>query len=604
MNTSSVRTLVFSYLICYAHSLQSNSFAINIILSQYFADQSKTVDLISYGSEGGKSEKIINEIFLKSRGQVAIKVLSSDKRLNTSSILTFDSIQNFIESAENMNWQTNINKRFKHLVHIPGATFTDIEKCIGKRNFDGFSIDSVDFLVNENEKSIELATVFMFTDKHCRRKQLKIINRFTKDTKSWEDSDFYPNKYRDFHNCTLEMASCSSKSFTGTEIASMIFEALAGELNYRLQKIVVSPKAFQSIISSQDAIVSYDFLDFERLSSITLVKKFCLSVPIHIERLAFSVPPGLPLTPLERILLPFQDEVWIAIVITLLIGLLSIQVINRCPEIIRNFVFGTNILSPTVNLMATFLTGGQNKLPGRNFARFLVVLFAIWSLVIRTCHQSELFKCLQQDLRKPRIKNLEELIDNNFTWYHPGEAGYGIIDDPAYDRYQGFDSMRTSRYYVKICSRLKRKTYLDICGVDETCKHEDVASDSANKATFLMTPATLESLYRNEYRAGSGSITLLDDSVRTAFRCVVFKRHSPYFEHFNEKIGELVSSGILHYYFWQSKFMRDKMKEAEETGPEVLTMEHLEIGFIVCGVPLALAIIVFIFEIVVYRIFH
>jgi hypothetical protein len=34
------------------------------------------------------------------------------------------------------------------------------------------------------------------------------------------------------------------------------------------------------------------------------------------------------------------------------------------------------------------------------------------------CYQSTLFKFLQADMRKPRMKTVEELIENNFTLYH------------------------------------------------------------------------------------------------------------------------------------------------------------------------------------------
>ena len=70
-----------------------------------------------------------------------------------------------------------------------------------------------------------------------------------------------------------------------------------------------------------------------------------------------------------------------------------------------------------MNLLSIFLTGAQVKTPGRNFARFLLILFIFWSLIIRTCHQSMLFELMQADLRRPTIKTLDELFQSHLSYY-------------------------------------------------------------------------------------------------------------------------------------------------------------------------------------------
>lgn len=181
---------------------------------------------------------------------------------------------------------------------------------------------------------------------------------------------------------------------------------------------------------SVDFFKPYELL--EHLSFHEPNSSIVYSVPISIERGAFTVPPGEPYTPFERMFVLFQDDVWIAIFATLLIWFISIQIINYCPKKVRDFVYGQGVTTPSLNLASNFLSGGQNKVPGRNFARFLLILVSVWCLIIRTCYQSELFKCLQQDIRKPRISSLQGLIDNNFTWYHPFGPNYNLVDDPLH----------------------------------------------------------------------------------------------------------------------------------------------------------------------------
>jgi hypothetical protein len=41
--------------------------------------------------------------------------------------------------------------------------------------------------------------------------------------------------------------------------------------------------------------------------------------------------------------------------------------------------------------------------------------FIWWSVIIRTCYQSTLYKNLQRDMRKPMIKTFDELNEKNFS---------------------------------------------------------------------------------------------------------------------------------------------------------------------------------------------
>ena len=113
----------------------------------------------------------------------------------------------------------------------------------------------------------------------------------------------------------------------------------------------------------------------------------------------------------------FDFETWMAITATLVIGLLVSLSLSFLSVTVKKFIAGRDIPSPTMNFISIFLTGGQQKTPGRNFARFLFILFVVWSLLIRTCHQSMLFELLQADLRRPTIRTLDEFFGSNLTFY-------------------------------------------------------------------------------------------------------------------------------------------------------------------------------------------
>lgn len=145
------------------------------------------------------------------------------------------------------------------------------------------------------------------------------------------------------------------------------------------------------------------------------VLPFIVSTVFLTYKVIWLMPNGEPFTQLEKMFMMFDDDVWIGVGCTLLVLLIAIRVINRLSLKIQNFVFGRGVRTPTMNLLEIFLCGAQYKVPGRNFARFLLILFVFWSLVIRTCYQSKLFEFLQSDLRKPRIESLSDVAKHNFT---------------------------------------------------------------------------------------------------------------------------------------------------------------------------------------------
>jgi hypothetical protein len=142
------------------------------------------------------------------------------------------------------------------------------------------------------------------------------------------------------------------------------------------------------------------------------------SSALFSDHVTFTVPASEPYTQLEKMFLMFDGATWIWIGFTLARAFMLIQVVSFMSTKVQKFVFGRDIQTPTLNVASIFLNGAQFKSPGRNFSRFMLMMFIIWSLIIRTYYQSELYKNLQNDLRKPKIRTIDELNEKFFTlWY-------------------------------------------------------------------------------------------------------------------------------------------------------------------------------------------
>lgn len=129
----------------------------------------------------------------------------------------------------------------------------------------------------------------------------------------------------------------------------------------------------------------------------------------------------------------------------------------------------------------------------------------------------------------------------------------------------------------------------------------EIVAEPTNKASTLV-PLSVVTKASNDYRSGFSSLCILKENLFTSsFTSFFYPIYSPFIERFNDKIRELHSSGLTDY--WEKKYLNSKglIRKSEDIGPQVLTMEHLEVCFIICILPLLLGLIAFAGEIVFAR---
>ena len=70
-------------------------------------------------------------------------------------------------------------------------------------------------------------------------------------------------------------------------------------------------------------------------------------------------------------------------------------------------------------MVEVFLGGTlkEQTLPTKNFARTLLMIFILYSLIIRTVYQGSLVRNLQSENRKPSVTNIDEMIEKGYTLY-------------------------------------------------------------------------------------------------------------------------------------------------------------------------------------------
>jgi hypothetical protein len=146
---------------------------------------------------------------------------------------------------------------------------------------------------------------------------------------------------------------------------------------------------------------------------VNFMKYFSETYPVYHAQYVYIVTKGQRYTEMEKLFLPFDTETWIMIMITFVIGFLTILIVYRCKKQVQRFVFGTFIRDPSWNLTSIFFGMAVTRLnlPGRNFSRYLFMIFSIYCLIIRTAYQGTMYEFMNIELRKQSAKTIDDFID-------------------------------------------------------------------------------------------------------------------------------------------------------------------------------------------------
>ena len=123
----------------------------------------------------------------------------------------------------------------------------------------------------------------------------------------------------------------------------------------------------------------------------------------------------------------------------------------------------------------------------------------------------------------------------------------------------------------------------------------DITSEPSNQAAALARPTTIKSIEHTCYRSGTTSVKLLDDPYKFVIAGIAFKNWNPLLETFNEMVAKMEPNGLME--FWR-RYNAYSTRKPEEIGPQVLTMDHLELGFLACCILLSLGMVTFFGEFV------
>lgn len=267
------------------------------------------------------------------------------------------------------------------------------------------------FLTNNDQGGMSLMTFLWYTPELCNAPQLHEVNRFDPKTDSWETKKFAMEKFKNFHNCTLhfnfrDQMLNESNEFIFDNLNSEYAEKIIRTIAFKANFTVMRYSEASNVQEWEDVPVACNSLGqkyFETTIFLVTLPTF-LAVPMSEEYDCY-----------EKLLLPFENTVWCFIFLFFVSAIFTIFCLRFVPSWARNFVIGLGVSTPIENLARILFGISQTMVSGRNFSRFLTMLFIMFCLIIRTAWQGKVYEAMQTEMRKPRVRSFQEAMDNNFT---------------------------------------------------------------------------------------------------------------------------------------------------------------------------------------------
>lgn len=347
--------------------------AVAQIIRDFYLVQNDQFDIVVIGDKGKLLSDIVDQIGKLGHGSFppfSVFHLSNDKKkvvkIFRSAILMFDGLKSYQDFHARVILAKRYHTQFNFLVVIHDLQESQASRLILNKNLNDvpFILQYESFLVRDSEKSMKILTISMFQQPKCRDWITTEVNRFSVDTRQWDSREFFPKEFSNFNGCHLT-ADVSvpniavqykfgnkKRNSTGTISGYGIdfLEELARSLNFSL----ILEYYYNNLkLTNRSLPLNMDFYyhvqSYRRITTFSEI----ISVTHHIttDDNIVLISRFKPYDQFDKLILPFDDEVWFCLIVTLVIAVITIIVVRFASIKVQRFVFGRYMSTPMLNLL-------------------------------------------------------------------------------------------------------------------------------------------------------------------------------------------------------------------------------------------------------------
>lgn len=283
--------------------------------------------------------------------------------------------------------------------------------------------------------TVYFKTFIPFSAGNCENTTPIIINEFRDGRMLNGLGNIFPKKMRNLHNCPIRLSVSSNSepyvfarfsgggtySLSGPDIETI--QALSKYIHFKINYTFIGPNDYFTdngtakgpLKTLRDGDADLSISGFWLKSN--RMKFFDFTTSYYHDHLLFVIPPGQEFSMFEKLVFPFSVPVWFLFLLYVFVGLLVILFANRRSRRIRDFLLGTGVRHPYMNLFISLVGETQNVLPKRNFARFLLMVFLLYSLVMRTVYQGKFYQLLRSSKHHKEVQSIDEMVQKDFKFY-------------------------------------------------------------------------------------------------------------------------------------------------------------------------------------------
>jgi hypothetical protein len=412
-----------------------------IISNQTFISTVNFIDSVNDLNKYTEHHDFVTEIFKAIGYKFAVNDISrflADKSVKKRwffNLIRVSSIKEFTEIVKKFSY-ANFDYGGYYIILFMDATTKEVNHMF--QVLWDLYIYNVNMIRSINE-SLTIETFFPFSQNNCNKTVPIEIGRYTKGHFVSKPQDFFPKKFVNFHKCRLNITTFES---IGPAVLRQDYENGTYRLHGRdiniittiAEKLNFYPKIFYNTTYGGWGYINMDGSSGGgfHAAKLRITDVLFGNVNLKIERtihmgytipyaadiFVFIIPRGRPLSSFEKLLRPFNATVWTYVFIIFLAGFLIILILDtRCKNNVKNFVYGYKVSAPHMNFLTAIVGGSQRRLPKGNFARFILMTFLLFCLVMRTLYQGSLYEFLQSDSSEKEPQTIEEMAQREYKFY-------------------------------------------------------------------------------------------------------------------------------------------------------------------------------------------
>jgi hypothetical protein len=306
-----------------------------------------------------------------------VEIFNDTKYLNRSAVVFYESWHAYREFSRESRLRTLYPKQLYFLVVVNEPT-DNLALEVGpvdpysKRSYTRIFHEY--FLITSKNNDMTLKTVEKFRQPNCKKYQDIEINQFSSATMKWKSQKFTQKKYENFNGCELSVSmlykeSTSSLSLQGITDENGLLVTMTGYI-LKVHEIISSSLnySFRLWIEVQNKSTSLDTFDYQLKNAFRDVRLEISSYRRNLQLQRVSslstsdryttvdeiilVSRFEPYSMFEKIFLPFEIEVWLWLIGTVVAFLLVSTIASfLTPRFVKRFIFGYRVKHPTLNIM-------------------------------------------------------------------------------------------------------------------------------------------------------------------------------------------------------------------------------------------------------------